>query len=126
MISVDCSKTSTIRDSLLVFVADKLLALPILKSEKFFLEPLNEKSINLQEVVDAIEEFLESFDLKEHFQLVSNNNEILINLIDSPNVNKKLKKLSHRKNDLFFECTHCSFLTRYEEELRTHRLVHYI
>ena len=126
MISVDCTKASEIIDSVLVYVADKLMALPILKSEKFFLEPLDENPIDVEDVVYAIKEFLDSFDLKEHFQITSGRNEICVILLDSPIADEKLEKLCHRKNDLFFECIHCGFLTSYEEELRTHRLVHYI
>ena len=126
MILVDCSKASAIKDSLLVYVADKLFALPILKSEKFFLESLDEKSINIQDVVSAIYEFLDSFDMKEDFEITSNKDEIKIILRDGPDIKKKLDRLSPRKNDLFFECIHCGFLTRYEEELRTHKLIHYV
>ena len=126
MISVDCAKAPALIDSLLVYVADKLMALPILKSEKFFLEPLDEKSLDVEDVTSAIKEFLDSFDLKDDFQITSSENEIKIILLDSHDVDEKLGKLCSRKNDLFFECTHCGFLTRYEEELRTHRLIHYV
>ena len=37
MITVDCSDALAIKDKLLVYVADKLEALPILKSDKFIL-----------------------------------------------------------------------------------------
>ena len=39
---------------------------------------------------------------------------------------EKLEKLSTKNTKFFFECTHCGFMTKYEEELRTHRLIHYI
>ena len=38
MITVDCSNALAIKDKLLVYVADKLEALPILKSGKFILD----------------------------------------------------------------------------------------
>ena len=39
---------------------------------------------------------------------------------------ENLAKLSEKKKELFFECTHCGFMTQYEVELRTHKLIHYI
>ena len=58
MITVDCSDALAIKNKLLVHVADKLKALPILKSDKFLLESLDEtQSIDKLDVVSAIVEF---------------------------------------------------------------------
>lgn len=126
MISVDCSHSLAIKDKLLIFVADKLGALPILKSDKFFLESFDEFSIDKHKVISAIEEFLDSVNLRENFQIVPKGDDIKIEPIDGEGMKTKLEKLSESGQNPFFECTHCGFMTMYEEELRTHRLIHYI
>ena len=125
MITIDCSNALSIKDKLLASVADKLEALPILKSDKFFLDPID-KTFDKLDVVTAIEEFLESVDLKENFQIIPKDNEIAVKPLNGEDMKEKLEKVSDNENSPFFECTHCGFMTRYEEELRTHRLIHYI
>lgn len=125
MISVDCSHALAIKDKLLVSVADKLEALPILKSEKFFLEPI-EKSIDKLDVITAIEEFLESVNLRKNFQIIPKGDNIKIEPLDGADMKENLERISSNDKSPFFECTHCGFMTRYEQELKTHRLIHYI
>lgn len=125
MISVDCSNALSIKDKLLASVADKLEALPILKYDKFFLDPID-KTFDKLDVIAAIEEFLESIDMKKNFQVVPKGDDIKIEPLDGPNMKEKLEKISDNENNPFFECTHCGFMTRYEEELRTHMLIHYL
>ena len=111
----------------MVYVADKLEALPILKNEKFLLDALDDsQTIDKMNVISSIEEFLESVDLKENFQIIPKGDDIKIQPLDGKDMKIKLEKLSKKKKELFFECTHCGFMTQYEEELRTHRLIHYI
>ena len=126
MITVDCSHALSLKDKLLVFVADKLEALPILKSDKFFLDSLDDSTIDKIDVVSAIEEFLESIDMKKNFQIISKGEDIKIEPLDGADMKEKLEKISKTDRNPFFECTHCGFMTMYEEELRTHRLIHYI
>lgn len=127
MITVDCSHSLAIKDKLLVHVADKIEALPILKSEKFILTPIDDsKTIDKIDVLDAISEFLESIDMKENYQIIPKGDEIKIEPLDGKDMKEKLEKISRTDANPFFECTHCGFMTRYEDELRTHRLIHYI
>jgi len=126
MITVDCTDSSVIRDKLLVYVADKLKALPILKSNKFFLDSLDDSAIDKSNVINAIEEFLVSSDLRKNFQIVPKWDDILVKPLDGPYMKEKLEKISKTDSNPFFECTHCGFMTMYEEELQTHRLIHYI
>jgi ribosomal protein L44E len=39
---------------------------------------------------------------------------------------EKLENISTKKKNIFFECTHCGFMTQYEVELKSHKLIHYI
>ena len=127
MITVDCNKAMAIRDALLEFVADKLEVMPILKSEKFILTPLEESQvIEKSNVLDAIAEFLKSNELEENFQVLPKGDEIKITTQKGKDIKEKLSKLGKNKKDLFFECTHCGFMTQYEIEWRNHKLIHYI
>jgi len=126
MITVDCSHALAIKDKLIVHVADKLEALPILKSDKFVLDPIDGNAIEKMDVISAIEEFLESVDLRENFQIIPKKDDIKITPLDGKDMKEKLEKISESKENPFFECTHCGFMTQYESELRTHRLIHYI
>ena len=127
MITVDCTNALRIKDKLLVYVADKLEALPILKNEKFMLDALDDsQTIDKMNVISAIEEFLESVNLKEKFQITPKEDNIKIEPLDEIDMKENLDKVSDTDRNPFFECTHCGFMTRYEEELRTHMLIHYI
>jgi len=127
MITVDCSDALAIKDKLLVYVADKLEVLPILKSDKFILTTIDDsKNIEKRDVISAIEEFLESVNLKENFQIIPKGDDIKIEPLDGAGMKEKLNKISNTDRNPFFECTHCGFMTRYETELRTHKLIHYI
>jgi len=127
MISIDCSKSLAIKDQLLEYVADKIEALPILKSEKILLTPIDDnQNIDKLDVLDAISEFLESVNLKENFQIIPKGDDLKIESLDGTDMKEKLEKISEKNKNPFFECTHCGFMTMYEEELKTHRLIHYI
>lgn len=127
MITIDCTNALAIKDKLLIYVADKLEALPILKNEKFLLDALdNSQTIDKMNVISAIEEFLESVNLKENFQIIPKGDDIKIKPLDGVDMKEKLEEISDTNRNPFFECTHCGFITQYEEELRTHRLIHYI
>lgn len=127
MIAVDCSDALAIKDRLLVYVADKLEALPILKNEKFMLDSLDDsQTIDKMNVISAIEEFLESVNSKENFQIIPKGDHIKVEPLDGTDMKEKIDKVSDTDRNPFFECTHCGFMTQYEEELRMHRLIHYI
>ena len=126
MIAVDCSHALAIKDKLLIHVADKLKAIPILKSDKFLLDSLDDSAIDKLAVISAIEEFLESSDLRKNFQIIPKGDTIIVEPLDGADMKEKLEKIADTNKNPFFECTHCGFMTMYEEELRTHRLIHYI
>ena len=127
MITVDCSNALAIKDKLLVYVADKLEALPILKSGKFILDSMDDtQTIDKLDVISTITEFLESANFKDHFQIIPKDDDIKIEPLEDKEMKERLEKISKPNSNSFFECTHCGFMTLYEEELRTHRLIHYI
>ena len=126
MISIDCSHALSIKDNLLVFVADKLEALPILKSDQFYLDSVDNAEIDKIDVISAIEEFLDSVDLRKSFHIVPKGDTIVIEPLDDASMKEKLEDISDVDKNPFFSCTHCGFMTMYEEELKTHRFIHYI
>jgi len=126
MISIDCKNALAIKEKLLVFVSDKLEVVPILKSEKIFLTKIDDSEIEKSQVLSAITEFLKSVELEEFFQVIPKGDDIKIEPLEGKDMKEKLAKLAETKKDLFFECTHCGFMTLYEEEWRTHKLIHYL
>jgi len=126
MISIDCKHSLAIKEKLLVFVSDKLEAIPILKSEKIFLTKMDDSEVEKSQVLSAIDEFLKSLDIEDFFQVIPNEEEIIIQPLEGKDIKEKLSKLAETKKELFFECTHCGFITLYEEEWRVHKLIHYL
>ena len=126
MIRIDCKNALALKDKLLEYVADKLEVIPILKSEKFFLTTIDDSKIDKPEVLLAIKEFLKSVELDEFFQVIPKGDEIKIKPLEGKDMKEKLAKLGQKRKDLFFECTHCGFMTLYEVEWRNHKLIHYI
>lgn len=123
MITVDCKNVKSLKHKLSVYVADRLGVLPVLKSDKFILIPLDDsQSIEKSAVLTAIEEFLESKKLKEDIQVIPKDEHIVIRPFDG----KEIKEFAEPRKELFFECTHCGFMTQYEIEWKNHKLIHYI
>ena len=124
MITIDCSKAQSIKDKLLVPVADQLGAMPILKSDKFILTSLDDsKTIEKSAALASVLEFIKSKNLQEKVKAIQKKNDNALIIIEYSDRKKKIKE---PKKELFFECTHCGFITQYEVELRTHKLIHYI
>jgi len=126
MICIDCKSALALKEKLLVFVSDKLEVTPILKSDKFFLTTIDDSEIDKSKVLSAISEFLKSVELEEYFQVIPKGDDIKIEPLEGKDMKEKLASLAEQKKELFFECTHCGFLTLYEEEWRTHKLIHYL
>ena len=126
MIRVDCKNALAIKEKLLEYVADKLEVIPILKADKFFLTTIDDSQIEKPEVLSAIKEFLKSVELDEFFQVIPKGDDIQIDPLEGKDMKEKLSKLGQKRKNLFFECTHCGFMTLYEVEWRTHKLIHYI
>lgn len=126
MISIDCKNALAIKEKLLVFVSDKLEAIPILQSERIFLTKMDDSEIEKSQVLSAINEFLKSVELEEFFQVLSNGDNIKVQPLERKDMKEKLSKLAGTRKDLFFECIHCGFVTLYEEEWRAHKLIHYL
>jgi hypothetical protein len=123
MLTIDCTDVISIKNELLVYVADQMVAIPTLKNNQFTLSALEDDGIiDTVEVISAIKEYLESIDQGQNFAVISNNNMINITSISG----KIIETDTVETQNEMFSCTHCGFVTRYEVELNAHMRIHYL
>ena len=123
MLTIDCKDILSIKNDLLVFVADKVAAIPTIKHHQFTLSTFDDDEIiDIASVISAIKEYLDSIDEGNNFAVISSNETISITSISG--------KIIERDNTVqqsdMFSCTHCGFVTRYEVELNVHMRIHYL
>jgi hypothetical protein len=122
MITVDCRDVESIKNELLVYVADQIGAIPALKIHEFMLSPIEEEDvIDKSEVITAIKEFLDSIGEARNFAVISKEQVILIKSIYGKTIERKSKQIAS-----MFSCTHCGFVTQYEVEYNNHVKIHYL
>jgi len=79
MITVNCADVLPIQHSLMIYVADRVEAIPASKNEEFVLSPIeNDGNLDDWQVILAIEEYLGSIDKKINFSVVSESKTIFI------------------------------------------------
>ena len=123
MLTIDCKEVVSIKNELLVYVADQMAAIPTLKHDQFTLSALDDDDIiDSSAVISAIKEFLDSIDQGNNFAVISNNNMINITSISGKIIEDDD---AESQNDMF-SCTHCGFVTMYEVELNAHMRIHYL
>ena len=123
MLTIDCKDVVSIKNELLVYVADPMAAIPTLKHDQFTLSALDDDDIiDSSAVISAIKEFLDSIDQGNNFAVISNNNMINITSISGKIIEDDA---AESQNDMF-SCTHCGFVTMYEVELNAHMRIHYL
>jgi hypothetical protein len=122
MITVDCRDVESIKNELLVYVADQIGAIPALKIHEFMLSPIEDEDvIDTSEVITAIKEFLDSIGEIRNFAVISKNEVILIKSIYGKTIERKSSQIAS-----MFSCTHCGFVTQYEVEYNNHVKIHYL
>lgn len=123
MLTIDCKDILSIKNDLLVFVADKVAAIPTLKHHQFTLSTFDDDEIiDITSVISAIKEYLDSIDEGNNFAVISNNETISITSISG----KIIERDDTVQQSEMFSCTHCGFVTRYEVELNVHMRIHYL
>ena len=86
MLTIDCKDVLSIKNELLVYVADKVEAIPTLKHHQFTLSALDDDEIvDTNSVISAIKEYLDSIDQSNNFAVISNNETIVITSISGKN-----------------------------------------
>ncbi len=122
MITIDCKDILSIKNELLVYVADKVAAIPTLKHHQFTLSTFDDDEIvDITSVISAIKEYLDSINEGNNFAVISTNETISITSISG----KSIEREAAPQTDMF-SCTHCGFVTRYEVELNVHMRIHYL
>ncbi len=132
MLVVDCKDVLSIRNELLVYVSDQVAAIPTLQNNQFTLSMLDEEEdgggqIDVDVVVAAIREFLESIGEGRNFAVITNDNTVTIASVNGKSIDPDTStKVRSPAQDSMFTCTHCGFVTPYEVELNVHMRIHYI
>jgi len=122
MLIIDCKDVISIKNELLVYVADQVAAIPTLKNNQFTLSRLDDDEIlDTNSVISAIKEFLDSIGEGRNFAVILSNNMIKITSVSG----KIIERDSQTQYEMF-SCTHCGFVTRYEIELNAHLKIHYL
>jgi hypothetical protein len=123
MLTIDCKEVASIQNELLVYVADKVEAIPTLKNRQFTLSTFDDDAIlDVALVISAIKEFFDSIHEGSNFAVISNNNFINITSISG----KVIERDPQKPLDNMFSCTHCGFITKYQVELNVHMRIHYM
>ena len=124
MLTVDCGDILSIRNDLLVYVADQVVAIPTLKNRQFTLSRLddeNDEPIDPIVVMSSIREFLDSIGEGHNFGVTITDDIIQIQSL----FGKKIERTSTASNQGMFSCTHCGYVTQYEVDLNVHMRIHY-
>ena len=121
MITVDCHDVESIQNELVVYVADQVGAVPNLKYHEFILSPIEDDgTVDQNEVVTSIREFLSSIGEQTNFAVISKGDIISIQSIRGKTIERDQKPPSE-----LFSCPHCGHVTPYEVVHNTHMKIHY-
>ena len=122
MITVNCHEVEPILHELMIYVADQVAAVPFIKFHKFILTPImDDESVNSDDVISSIKEFLDSIGEKHNYAVISNEDTITIKSIHGKQIEREKQPQSQ-----LFSCTHCGHVTQYEVEHNNHVKIHYL
>jgi len=123
MLTIDCKDVLSIKNELIVYVSDEVVAIPTLKHNQFTLSTFDDDEIiDINSVVTSIKGFLNSIGEGTNFAVISENDTISIKAISG----KIIERDAAPQQSDMFSCTHCGFVTRYEVELNVHMRIHYM
>ena len=122
MLTVDCADVTSIQNELVVYVADKVEAIPTLKNQQFTLSTLDDEIIDVELVISAIKEYFDFINEGSNFAVISNKEIIHIKSVTG----QVLQRESEPQQSQLFSCTHCGFVTQYQVELTVHMRKHYL
>ena len=122
MLTVDCADVTSIQNELVVYVADKVEAIPTLKNHQFTLSTLDDEIIDVELVISAIKEYFDFINEGSNFAVISNKEIIHIKSVTG----QVLQRESEPQQSQLFSCTHCGFVTQYQVHLNVHMRMHYL
>ncbi len=89
MICVDCKEMLPIKHDLLVYVADDVQALPVIKQKEFFLSALeNDENIETNKVTESIQNYLNSIGEGNNFEVIFQSKKVVIKSINGRKINR--------------------------------------
>ena len=122
MITVDCRDVESILHELAIYVSDQVSAVPAMKLHQFVLAPImDDESVDQNEVITSIKEFLESIGENRNFGVIANGDIITIKSLFGKKIERSAKSVGE-----MFSCAHCGHVTRYEVEHNNHVKIHYL
>ena len=122
LIIIDCRDVEAIKNDLVVYVSDQVGAVPSLKLHEFILSPINEnETIDQNEVIASIKEFLDSIGESRNFAVISRGNTISITSVSGKPIERAPKPTGQ-----MFSCAHCGHVTPYEVVHNMHVRIHYL
>jgi len=122
MLTIDCKDVSSVQNELLVYVADKVEAIPTLKHHQFTLSNLDDDDIlDVELVISAIKEYFDSINQGSNFAVISKGDIISIESISGKTIERDAKS-----SEGLFSCPHCGHVTPYETIHNTHMKIHYL
>ena len=122
MITVDCHNIESIKNELLIYVADNVGAIPNLKYHEFILSPIEDgDTVDQNEVVTSIREFLQSIGEQRNFAVISKGDTVSIESVTGKTIDREQQPSSG-----LFSCPHCGHVTPYVVVHNTHMKIHYL
>ena len=83
MLTIDCKDVSSVQNELLVYVADRVEAIPTLKNQQFTLSTLDDDDVlDIEVVISAIKEYFDSINEGPNFAVISKNEFISITSVN--------------------------------------------
>ena len=121
MITVDCHDVESIQNELVIYVADQVGAVQNLKYHEFILSPIEDDgTVDQNEVVTSIREFLSSIGEQTNFAVISKGD-----IISTQSIRGKTIERDQKSTSELFSCPHCGHVTPYEVVHNTHMKIHY-
>jgi hypothetical protein len=109
MLTIDCKDVVSVKNELLVYVADQVAAIPTLKNHQFTLSSFDDDEIlDTTAVISAIKEFLDSIDEGQNFAVISNNDVINITSISGKVIENTAPQSEHEMFSSLWICNSIS------------------
>lgn len=101
MITVDCTDVLPIKQDLMIFVADKVGAIPAGKHNGFVLSPLEDEKIDEGNVINIIKEYLTSIGESNSFSVFSEFDAVKIKSKDGRKIDRNIPHVNEVKTSYY-------------------------
>ena len=102
MIKVDCTEVLPIKHELMIFVADKVAAIPAGRKKGFVLSPFDEENkIDLENVISVVKQYLYSIGKLNSFSVFSEVDVVKIKSKDGRKIDRKTSSVNEVKTSYY-------------------------